>query len=278
MSTPRRIGVTGNGFSSLQRSQNNSARVVYSNTLTQQTRVQNGLAKFIVYQGGTVGQGGPVNGFSLSQGPAGAINLTVAERDAAIAAGGGGAVDDGSLTFDSVTNPIPSPYTVPAGFTTISVILVGGGGGGGESDVGSGGGGGSGAYIYGTIPITAGTDLTGVGGIGGVGGGSGLPSVNGQDTVVALIDAGGGRPTIRAGGGGGGALGATQPGAGGSAGGATLPGGITGLTGLDGNDGNDGAVGGTGGASKYGSYGAGGAQGVVGSNGSRGYYQIILRP
>ena len=85
MSTPRRIGLTGNGFSSLQRTQDRSTRVVYSNTLTQQTRVQNGLAKFVVYEG-TAGQGGPVNTTSIAQ-KTGAITLTVAERDAAIAAG-----------------------------------------------------------------------------------------------------------------------------------------------------------------------------------------------
>jgi hypothetical protein len=86
MSSPRRIGPTGNGFSSLQRAQDRSTRVVYSNTLTQQTRVQNGLAKFIVYEGGTVGQGGPVNTTSIAE-KTGAITLTVAERDAAVAAG-----------------------------------------------------------------------------------------------------------------------------------------------------------------------------------------------
>ena len=85
MSTPRRIGVTGNGFSSLQRAQDRSTRVVYSNTLTQQTRVQNGLAKFVVYEG-TAGQGGPVITTSIAQ-KTGSITLTVAERDAAIAAG-----------------------------------------------------------------------------------------------------------------------------------------------------------------------------------------------
>ena len=85
MSAPRRIGITGNGFSSLQRAQDASTRIVYSNTITQLTRVQNGTAKFVVYEG-TAGQGGPVNTTSVAQNT-GAITLTVAERNAAVAAG-----------------------------------------------------------------------------------------------------------------------------------------------------------------------------------------------
>ena len=84
MSTPRRVGNLGNGLSSSQLTQDRSTRAVYSNFLAQRTRVQLGQRPFIVYQGGTVGQGGPVNLYSIAE-KTGAITLTEAQQAAAIA-------------------------------------------------------------------------------------------------------------------------------------------------------------------------------------------------
>jgi hypothetical protein len=73
------------------------------------------------------------------------------------------------VTFTNTTETI---WTIPAGVTQVSAIIVGGGGGGGDSYAGeTGGGGGPGGYfqnstisISGTVPINVGA--------GGAGGGS----------------------------------------------------------------------------------------------------------
>jgi hypothetical protein len=65
MSTQQRWGTDGNFDSSL-RTKNRQTRVVFSNVLAQRTEVQTNGKPFMVIQGGTVGQGGPVNTFSIA--------------------------------------------------------------------------------------------------------------------------------------------------------------------------------------------------------------------
>lgn len=80
MSTQQRWGTDGIFDSSL-RTKNKQTRVVYSNVLTQRTQIQTQGKPFMVIQGGTVGQGGPVNTFSIAA-ETGSLNLTPAEYTA----------------------------------------------------------------------------------------------------------------------------------------------------------------------------------------------------
>ena len=78
-----RWGPTGIFDSSL-RTSNKQTRSVFSNVLAQRTAVDKRNKPFMVIQGGTVGQGGPVNTYSIAA-DTGSITLTPAERDAVIA-------------------------------------------------------------------------------------------------------------------------------------------------------------------------------------------------
>lgn len=136
-------------------------------------------------------------------------------------------VRTGQECIVTFTNSSETIWTVPAGVTRISAIVVGGGGGGGDSAASAtGGGGGSGGffqnsniYVSGTIPILAGaggagSSLTtqGVNGgtsylgtlkVGGGGGGNGYNYVGGAraqagvggSDFVSSGSGGGGRPT-----------------------------------------------------------------------------------
>ena len=92
-------------------------------------------------------------------------------------------------------------YTVPAGYTSINVVLRGGGGGGGGAISGyTGGNGGSGGYVSGTLAVTPGQVLT----LYVAGGGGGETT---GPTVAGGFGGGGGASvsSINGGGGGGGA-------------------------------------------------------------------------
>jgi hypothetical protein len=84
MSSQQLWGNDGNFDSSL-RTMNLQTRVVYSNVLAQRTRVQNLKKPFMVIQGGTVGQGGPVNTYSIAA-DTGSLNLNPTEFAAVVAA------------------------------------------------------------------------------------------------------------------------------------------------------------------------------------------------
>jgi len=101
-----------------------------------------------------------------------------------------------------VINPT-SPWTVPAGVTSIKVEVWGGGGGGGavrSSTFGTngGGGGGGGAYNASTFSVTPGHTFTitvgagGTKGNGGAGGTGGTTIVSGMDGTVSATGGGGG--------------------------------------------------------------------------------------
>jgi len=161
-----------------------------------------------------------------------------------------------------VTNPA-SPWTVPAGVTSITVYLWGGGGGGGGgnnsgSAWGNGGGGGGGGCGYATIAVTAGTSCTlsiGTGGTAGTSGGG-----NGGNGSLTSFTIGGSTWSASGGSGGKGSSGAN---------GATFPGGAGGSTFLGtGIAGNGGGIGSTGydASSIVGTGGGGGGSGGVGTS------------
>jgi hypothetical protein len=136
-------------------------------------------------------------------------------------------VRTGQECIVTFTNSTETIWTVPAGVTRISAIVVGGGGGGGDSAASAtGGGGGSGGffqnsniYVSGTIPIVAGaggsgsslttqganggTSYLGTLKVGGGGGGNGYNYVGGARAQAGVGGAdfvssgsgGGGRPT-----------------------------------------------------------------------------------
>ncbi len=101
-----------------------------------------------------------------------------------------------------VVNP-SSPWTVPAGVTSIKVEVWGGGGGGGGAWNNSGSGGGGGAYNVATFSVTPGHTFTITIGSGGAGGSSfyfsttngavgGTTSVSGVDGSVSAVGGNGG--------------------------------------------------------------------------------------
>jgi len=101
-----------------------------------------------------------------------------------------------SATVVQLTTVGTSTWTVPAGVTTIEVLLVAGGGGGGFQ---VGGGGGGGGVVYRPFyPVTPGANITytiGNGGTGAANGGS--AATNGQDTTFGA----GGEQVVAKGGG-----------------------------------------------------------------------------
>jgi hypothetical protein len=96
-----------------------------------------------------------------------------------------------------VVNPT-SPWTVPAGVTSIKVEVWGAGGGGGAAWYGYGGGGGGGAYNVATFTVTPGHTFNitiGTGGSAGSfsdGGTGGATTVSGVDGTVSADGGGGG--------------------------------------------------------------------------------------
>lgn len=103
----------------------------------------------------------------------------------------------GSLAQPPLTITSSQSVTVPAGMNSVRYELVGGGGGGGGGATafaaGYGGGGGSGAYMSGTLAVTAGASLTITIGSGGSGGANTLAGGNGTaSSIGALVTAAGG--------------------------------------------------------------------------------------
>jgi hypothetical protein len=166
-----------------------------------------------------------------------------------------------------VTNPT-SPWTVPAGVTSVKVEVWGGGGGGGGAYWGSGGGGGGGAYKTGILTVSAGQTYTITIGAGGTVG----SNANGNTGGVTTFTGTGG--TVTANGGTGGNRGNIANGTGGTGGtGGTYDGGDGGTSSGNGVGGGGGAgnnaIGGDGGNAATGTGGAGNpnASPYIGGNG-----------
>lgn len=159
-------------------------------------------------------------------------------------------------------------FTVPAGVTQVSAVVVGGGGGGagsdGDRDEGNTGGGGGG-LAYGTFTVTPGESLTVTVGTAGAAAPAGGNGGAGGTTTIAR-----GVTTLLSGGGGqGGQERSTAARAGGASGGTERDGGGTGGSSGSATDDNSGSGGG--GAAGYsGNGGAGGSNGGSGSAGAGG--------
>ena len=158
-------------------------------------------------------------------------------------------------------------FTVPAGVTSISAVVIGGGGGGGGADDAqirneTNNGGGGGGLAYGTIAVTPGETLNitvGTGGAGGVAdaiaGGAGGTSTIVRSATTLLSGGGGAGGRYRS-------QGLTDDG-GASGGTARIGGGSGGNSGT--GSGNSGATGGGGAGGYSGNGGAGGAFNASGS-------------
>ena len=176
-------------------------------------------------------------------------------------------------------------FVVPTGVTTLTVNLLGAGGStaytGGAVPEAQGG------FVYGNLPVTAGTNYTlvvggqtnvigtgnfgggasGGGGFGGSGGGRSAISLAGQDVVTA--GGGGGNAQNTAGGAGGGTT--ARSGAGGAGGGTQVQGGAASGVGASAGTLQSGGVGSSGGGGGGGGYyggGGGGGSGLAGGGGS----------
>lgn len=154
------------------------------------------------------------------------------------------AVTDGDKTF-----------VVPAGITSLAVVVWGGGGGGGgggnEAGVNmkSGGGGGGGAMVQGAISVTPGQSVTLHAGTGGLAGVGGVSATDGTAGTASYITIDGGAQQLVA-----------NPGQGGK----------SGLNGGDGGASGDGSAGGAGynPASGFSAGGGGGGIGTPGADGA----------
>jgi N-acetylneuraminic acid mutarotase len=192
------------------------------------------------------------------------LNNAIWQQGVAVAGGFiytvGGNFPSGSTTVFNTQGA--ATYTVPTGFTSVTVKAWGGGGGGGgggKSGGKAGGDGGGGGFIQTVLTVSPGESLNvyvaagGTGGIkadGGAGGGGGGASSVKRGTTTLALAAGG------AGGGGGDSRATSANGGPGGAGG-----GASGLTGT---------AGGTNGAGAGGSQTAGGAGGTGSNNGAAG--------
>ncbi|MEO8416708.1 MAG: SprB repeat-containing protein [Ginsengibacter sp.] len=158
-----------------------------------------------------------------------------------------------------VLNP-SSPWTVPAGVTSIKVEVWGGGGGGGAANSGffgngAGGGGGGGAYKTATLSVTPGNTFTITTGAGGTAGNGNAGGTGGTTTVTGVAG------TVSANGGGGGGYGNAGNGSAGTAStGGNFNGGAGGAA-------NGNGAGGGGGAGNNGN-GAAGGNAVTGAGGA----------
>jgi hypothetical protein len=155
-------------------------------------------------------------------------------------------------TYSSLTSGSGN-YTVPAGVTSLSYLVVAGGGGGYS------GGGGAGGLLFGTMAVTPGQTIAYSVGGGGTGGNylSSIPATNGTDTTFGALTATGGGAGTSAGNNGN--TGGSGSGGAGSGSGTTTGGAGTSGQGFAGG-GNVGFI-----ASPYPSGGGGGA-GAIGSN------------
>jgi len=189
--------------------------------------------------------------------------------------GTGGTAAVGQQVFTS-----NGTFTVPAGVTQVSAVVIGGGGGGGNSSgsffgQSSGAGGGAGGLSYGTFSVTPGETLTvNVGSGGGVGSSGGSSSIVRSATTLLQGSGGTGGGTNNTNGTGGGSSGTERDGGGdGGAGGdgssalfANAPDGGGAGGGAGGYSGNGGAGGGDGGSGSGGSGGSGGGGGAGSTN------------
>jgi len=179
-------------------------RNIYVNALAQRTAVANGKP-FMRLQSASVGEGGPVNGFSIAANT-GALNLTQAEFDAVVAqetSGSSGPPGPPQLifTYDGISGEqLPADYTVPAGYTSLAYILCGGGGAGAGKQTDGGGGGGSGGFLQGSTPVSSGQSIGISFGYGGLGGTDANDSFGdttdlfvGTDDIFSASGGGGGR-------------------------------------------------------------------------------------
>jgi hypothetical protein len=155
-------------------------------------------------------------------------------------------------TYSSLTSGSGN-YTVPAGVTSLSYLVVAGGGGGYS------GGGGAGGLLFGTMAVTPGQTIAYSVGGGGTGGNylSSIPATNGTDTTFGALTATGGGAGTSAGNNGN--TGGSGSGGAGSGSGTTTGGAGTSGQGFAGG-GNVGFI-----ASPYPSGGGGGAS-ATGSN------------
>ncbi|MEI6074996.1 MAG: autotransporter-associated beta strand repeat-containing protein [Verrucomicrobiota bacterium] len=164
----------------------------------------------------------------------------------------------------SVTNP-PSPWTCPAGVTSVTVEMWGGGGGGGginspqpAGTYGSGGGGGGGAYTVATATVTPSAQYTLTIGVAGTAGSSnGGPGGKGGDTSCTIPGT-----TMATGGLGGGGVPANS----GLGNGTNGPGGT--VTGTGNHNGGNGAAGSAGASGYSGGGGGSGSASADGGNAS----------
>ena len=177
------------------------------------------------------------------------------------------AVIHSTPTFTSFTTVGTTSWTVPAGVTSVSALIVGGGGGGGTDN--GGGGGGGGVIVNTNIAVTPGTSMSIVVGSGGAAAASTstVGSNGGNSSFAGLVAVGGG---------GGGSLLSTIGANGGSAGGrggAAAAGAVSGTvttTPLQGNNGGGstgGYGGGGGGGAGAGQVGVAGGSNVGGKGG-----------
>ena len=171
-------------------------------------------------------------------------------------------------------------FTVPAGVTQVSAVVIGGGGGGGNNSgsflgQSSGAGGGAGGLSYGTFSVTPGETLTvNVGSGGGVGSSGGSSSIVRSATTLLQGSGGTGGGTDATNGTGGGSSGTERDGGGsGGAGGDgsmgiffNAPDGGGAGGGAGGYSGNGGTGGGDGGSGSGGSGGSGGGGGAGSTN------------
>ena len=161
------------------------------------------------------------------------------------------------LTFTSSGGTqLPSPYTIPSGYTLLTYVIIGGGGGGGDDGYGSGLGGGSGGIRSGIASIGAATSVSITLGAGGIVGNVFNPIGAGGTSTVLTV----GSSTYNASGGEGNA----DPNTGGAGG---IPNGVAAN-----NSGEGGLL-----PTPYSSYGSGGNGGSYNSSsGGDGYYTITL--
>jgi N-acetylneuraminic acid mutarotase len=209
------------------------------------------------------------------------LNQSIWQQGVAVAGGfiytvGGNYPNGSSAVFNTQGN---ATFTVPSGFTSLTVKAWGGGGGGGAGGGGgtAGGAGGGGGYIKSTIAVTPGETLNlyvaagGAGGSsnpnggGGGGGGGGYSSVSRSGTILALAGGGGG-------GGGGDSLVSSAGAPGGAGGGASGMGGGTSGSNNGGGGGtqSSGGSGGTGGNTATGGTQLSGGAGGDGNSSSDG--------
>ena len=237
---------------------------------------------------GAGGAGGTPNGIGGGSGdnsggmsdPYGGIGGLLALPYRNFGAGGSGGVNDGNyagngayyiqlysqappttLTFTSSGGtPLPSPYTIPSGYTVLKYVMIGGGGGGFDNGSAEGMGGGSGGILGGITSIVTATSLSITLGTGGTaGGGTPTDDQGGNGTSTSLnIDS---NLYVESGYG----SGCSDPNTGGGGG----NGGVT----ADNITGNGGVL-----PAPYSSYGFGGNGAVSGSlsAGEPGYYLITL--